>query len=329
MSDTGNDSLEMAGRSAASGAGARIERGRQRLAVLVLAGLLAFVLGAVTGSGGGPDDGAERAAAGADAGAELPRGGRSLLPRYRLVGFYGSPADEALGTLGIGTPAEAVQRLVEQARAYRGNRPVMPVVELIATTAAADPGEDGLYRTHQPGSVIREYLAEARRRHALLLLDVQPGRADFLTEVARLNRYLREPDVGLAIDPEWHAGPTETPGEVIGSVDVATVDEISARLAEIVDENDLPEKLFVVHQFTRGMIEGTREPRDRPGIATVLNVDGFGEPASKIAKYRQLRPQSGSPLGAGFKLFFNEDTLLMQPEDVLSLSPKPDLIVYE
>jgi hypothetical protein len=308
-------------------AGQRRTVARRRITALGVAGLCAFIVGAIVGAGGESDGGAETATA--RAGPELPRGGTKLLPRYRLVAFYGSPADEALGTLGVGTPAEAVQRLVEQARAYRGNRPVMPVLELLATTANADPGEDGLYRSRQPGSVIREYLAEARRRNALLLLDIQPGRADFMTEMAVLRRYLREPEVGLALDPEWHVGPTEVPGQVIGSVDVEKVNEVSAELARIVREFDLPEKLFVIHQFTAGMIEGQRAPRDRPGVATVLNVDGFGEAANKIAKYRQLRPPTGSPLGAGFKLFYNEDVDLMAPEDVLTLSPKPDLIVYE
>jgi hypothetical protein len=308
-------------------AGQRRTVARRRIAALGVVGLGAFVVGAIVGAGGDSDGGAETAVA--RVGPELPRGGTELLPRYRLVAFYGSPADEELGTLGIGTPPEAVQRLVEQARAYRGNRPVMPVIELIATTATADPGEGDLYRSRQPGSVIREYLAEARRRNALLLLDIQPGRADFVTEMAVLRRYLREPDVGLALDPEWRVGPTEVPGQVIGSVDVEEVNQVSAELAEMVREFDLPEKLFVIHQFTAEMIEGQRPPRARPGIATVLNVDGFGDPANKIAKYRQLRPPPGSPLAAGFKLFYDEDTDLMAPNDVMGLSPKPDLVVYE
>jgi hypothetical protein len=333
VSDTGNEILDPAAEKAESERRRRLrdatrrrrEIARRRLAALGLAGLFAFIFGVIAGSGGS-EDAVEEATA--ETGVELPRGGRTLLPNYRLVGFYGAPGDEALGALGIGSPDEAMQRLVEQARGYRGNRPVMPVAELLATTATTDPGEDGLHRIRQSGSVIREYLDAARKRNAILLLDIQPGRADFVSEMAPLKRYLREPDVGLALDPEWHVGPDEVPGEVIGSVDVETVDEVSAQLQEMVDEFDLPEKLFVVHNFTQGMIEGG-EPRDLPGIATVINVDGFGDPASKIDKYRQLRPPSGSPLAAGFKLFYNEDVDLMAPDDVLTLSPKPDLVVYE
>src|SRR5688572_16346574 len=137
------------------------ERARRRRRVLVAsfaAGLVAFVIGAVIGATGGGDRRVEGDAGGP---IELPRGGRSLLPEYRLVGLYGAPQHEALGALGVGTPAQASERLVKQARAYQDGRKVMPVFELIATIASAQPGEDGLYRTRQPHSVIQEYLEAA------------------------------------------------------------------------------------------------------------------------------------------------------------------------
>ncbi len=280
-----------------------------------------MAVGSLGGSG-------EQPALATDEGPTLPRGGKSLLPEHRLVAYYGAPQSPELGALGIGTPEQATSRLLDQADAYEGDRPVLPVLELIATVAAADPGADGQYVLRESDRVIRRYLAEARRRRGLLLLDVQPGRAEFAEEIERLEPWLREPDVGLALDPEWHVGPTEVPGQVIGSVDAATVNEISAELAETVRRLDLPEKLLVIHQFTEDMVSERERLRDRPGVATVINVDGFGDQANKIAKYRELRPEAGW-LGAGFKLFYNEDLELMSPEQVLGLKPKPDLIVYE
>jgi hypothetical protein len=67
----------------------------------------------------------------------------------------------------------------------------------------------------------------------------------------------------------------------------------------------------------------------RPGLATVVNVDGFGTSADKISKYKDLYPPEGSGLFAGLKLFYNEDIDLMSPERVLKVDPAPDLIVYE
>lgn len=299
---------------------------RRRIGLAAVAGA-ALVAGALVGSGSGgeaPDVAEPKAER-----PTLPRGGRSLLPGTRMVAYYGAPQDDALGTLGIGTPEEAGERLLDQAKAYRGNRPVMPVLELIATVAASDPGEDGEYILRESDRVIDRYLAEARRIRGLLLLDIQPGRANFAGEVERLLPYLREPDVGLALDPEWHVGPDGVPGEVIGTVEAREINEISAELSALVRDLDLPEKLFVIHQFTADMISGPGRVIDRPGLATIINVDGFGDPPNKIAKYEQLHPDPGSGLGSGFKLFLNEDIGLMSPEDVMALSPKPDLIVYE
>ena len=85
----------------------------------------------------------------------------------------------------------------------------------------------------------------------------------------------------------------------------------------------------MIHQFTAEMISRPRALRDRPGLATVINVDGFGDPPNKIAKYEQLPPTAAGAVLPGFKLFYNEDIELMSPEQVLDLKPKPDLIVYE
>src|SRR3954469_460799 len=147
---------------------------------------------------------------------ELPRGGRRILPDYRVVAYYGAPQDDELGALGIGSPGPGAKKLKQQSRGYaRKSRPVMPAMELIAVVAAGAPGEGGRYNLRQPDSVIRRYLKAARKAKALLILDIQPGRSDFFTEAKRLRKYLKHPDVGLALDPEWRMGPGEVPGTVI------------------------------------------------------------------------------------------------------------------
>ena len=64
-----------------------------------------------------------------------------------------------------------------------GGRPLQPAFELIATVVTAAPGDDGRYRYRQSDTVINRYLEAARRVKALLVLDIQPGRADFMDEV--------------------------------------------------------------------------------------------------------------------------------------------------
>jgi hypothetical protein len=302
---------------------------------LVAGGALALLLigiAAATGAFSGEDKpGArERQAPAQEQAAppELPRGGRRVLPDNRVVAFYGAPQARELGALGIGTPDSAAERLARQARRYaRERRPVLPALELIAVIANADAGEDGMYRSRQTHAVIRRYLRAARRHKMLLLLDIQPGRSDFFTETTRLRRWLREPDVGLAIDPEWRVTGGEVPGQVIGHVDAREVNATSAWLAQLVARHELPQKLFIVHQFTDDMVDDTQlKPRDE--LAMVLNADGFGSKPVKVSKYNAFT-RAAKTFHQGFKLFYREDVGLMTPRQVLRLRPPPDVVVYE
>jgi hypothetical protein len=260
---------------------------------------------------------------------QLPRGGRRIFPDYRVVAFYGAPQSTRLGALGIGSPDRAGRRLLRVARGYaKKTRPALPAFELIATIATAAPGDDGLHRMHQTDDVIARYLRAARKAKALLVLDIQPGRGDFLSEAQLLEDWLRQPDVGIALDPEWHVGPDDLPGKVIGSVTADEVNAVTAYVSRLVTEHDLPEKLFVVHQFTSGMIADKDRVVARPGLALTMNVDGFGDRPNKISKYAQFTSEL-TRFNDGFKLFYEEDTNLMTPGAVLGLRPPPDLIVYE
>jgi hypothetical protein len=302
-----------------------------RRRVTALAGVAGVAVAAalVLGNGGNDDDAPQRTASGAqEPPPELPRGGHSVLPEHRVVAYYGAPQSRELGALGIGTPDGAARRLARTARGYaRPDRPELPALELIAVIANADPGDDGMYRSRQQDKVIRRYLRAARRAKALLLLDIQPGRSDFFTETTRLEKWLKEPDVSLALDPEWRVGDGEVPGQVIGHVSTREVNATSAWLAQLVERENLPEKLFVIHQFTDDMVDHTKL-KQREQLATVLNVDGFGEQEIKKAKYRRFAREARE-FHPGFKLFFEEDTDLMTPRQVMRLRPRPDLIVYE
>ena len=297
----------------------------------VVAGLLVLALVATFLVGGGDGDTEASGAGDAAQPAELPRGGRSIFPERRVVAFYGAPQDQELGALGVGRPAGVARRLERQARPYaEPGRPVLPAFELISTIVHADPGEDGDHAVRQEDRVIERYLRAARRADMLLILDIQPGYASFLEEARSYERFLKQPEVSLALDPEWSLEPPALPGQEIGSTDAATVNQVSAYLSRIVRENDLPEKLLVVHRFTNDMIVDEARLERRPGVALTVNVDGFGSRPAKISKYREFtrgRPARGRH--NGFKLFYREDTNLMRPAGVLKLRPPPALVVYE
>lgn len=292
-----------------------------------LAGVLASTSGGGARSGGAPRDARPAVPA---APLELPGGGRRLFPDRRVVAAYGSPRDPRLGMLGVGSLESAVTRLRRQAKPYaRRSRPVLPALELIAVIATAAPGEQELYRERLPAAEIDRHLRVARANRALLILDVQPGRSGFLGEARLLERWLREPDVGLALDPEWRVDSGSVPGRVIGSTSAAEIDAVSAWLARLVREERLPEKLLLVHQFTNDMIRDKGLIARRAGLAITFNVDGFGGAAIKRAKYHEFSAQTRPGFHDGFKLFYEEDSGLMRPRQVLAMKPPPDVIVYE
>ena len=304
---------------------------RRRAAIgVVIAGVIALVWVTAGALGGGSGDDARATAERPPPPPELPgAGGRRLIPDYRVVAYYGAPQDEELGALGIGDLDAAVRRLKREAQPYaRQTRPVMPALELIAVIAHAAPGEDGLYRARQEDSVIRRHLRAARRHDALLILDIQPGRSDFFTETLRLRKWLKEPDVGLALDPEWRVGPDERPGQVIGRVSSREVNATSAWLEQLSERHDLPQKPFIIHQFTDEMVdETTLKPRER--LAMILNVDGFGGQEAKKSKYVGFAESTPAGFRPGYKLFYREDIDLMTPRQVRALRPRPDFVVYE
>jgi hypothetical protein len=256
---------------------------------------------------------------------ELPRGGRRLLPRHRVVGFYGMPN---LDALGAGPPEVVGRRLLGVARSYaRPGRPVLPMFELIATIAHPFPTPSGLYRTRQDDEVVRRYLQAVRRIDGILVLDVQPGRADFVDELRHWERYLRLPDVGVALDPEFSMGPGQVPGRQLGHTNAAAINRASAYVAGVVRRHRLPQKLFMVHQFRDSMIGDKARVATRPGLAIAWNADGFGVRSAKLEDYRSYtRDRRFHP---GLKLFYDNDVDLMTPREVLRLEPAPLVVNYQ
>lgn len=302
----------------------RVQRQR-RLAAVGAGGLVLAVLAVGGLMAAGPE--ADEPAASESP--ELPRGGRVILPDNRVVAYYGAPRDPELGTLGIGSPSRVARRLERQASPYaRPGRPVLPAFELITTLVTQEPGEEGNHALHEETSTVRRYLKAARAHEMLLILDIQPGYASFLDEARRLEPFLKQPEVSLALDPEWSLDPPQLPGQEIGSTDAETINEVSLYLSRLVRRHDLPQKLLVVHRFTEEMVESEEELERHPGVALVVNVDGFGDQPNKIAKYGQLARERRRSFN-GFKLFYEEDIDLMEPEQVLRLRPQPSLVVYE
>lgn len=264
---------------------------------------------------------------------ELPRGGRTLFPRHRLVGYCGLPGATALGRLGIGDPEKRIKELTKTARSYADGREPLPVLELLATVTNSSAGPDGKYRSRTSPDTIGDFHKLARKHDAMLLLNIQPGRAAPLDEVKALRKWLVHPDVGVALDPEWDMGQGEIPGRTYGHTDGSQISDIADYLSGLVDDHDLPQKPLVFHQVAPSVVPDEHALRPARGVALIKSADGLGSPELKRATWHQLVKDLPRGVHTGFKLFYDEDTQgssrLMTPKEVLDLKPRPEYVMYE
>ena len=265
-------------------------------------------------------------------GDELPGGGYLMFPGRRLVALYGNPLTTALGVLGEQPPAEAVTRARELAEPYGADGVmVVPAFEIIATVAAGNAGADGDYSNEMPIEVLRPWVDIARDEGLFVLLDLQPGRTDFLSQAKRYEELLREPHVGLALDPEWRLKPDQVHLVQFGTVSAAEVNSVIDWLVELVRENHLPQKTLLLHQFRFSMIP-ERELIDTPTeLAILFQMDGQGRVSDKYATWGALtRDTAQYDWWWGWKNFYDEDVPgPIPPSEVLELMPDVVYVSYQ
>ena len=249
-----------------------------------------------------------------------------------MVSYYGHPDVPRMGILGTGTPEEAADGVAVLAAAYdelNGDRDVIPALHLIAGVATSAPGVAGLHLQRLSNEDVRRWVSLAEEREQLIFLDVQIGWSNALEEAKALEEFLREPHVHLALDPEFATLGLGRPGTVVGRLDGAAVDGVQAYLAGLVRSEGIPSKLLVLHQFLDSMLPDADEGyADHPEVEIVIDMDGFGRAAVKLAKYRRYSLSAYAERPA-IKLFFLYDEPLLTPADVQSLDSPPDLIIYQ
>jgi hypothetical protein len=268
----------------------------------------------------------------AETGVQLPGGGQTLFPGRMLVALYGHPGTAALGVLGEQGVEASIERARRHAAAYAPLVPttVVPAFEIIATVASSAPGPDGNYSTESTLEELQPWVDAAGRAGLFVLLDLQPGRTDFLTQAQAYRSLLERPYVGLALDPEWRLGPGEAPLQQIGSVDIDEVNRVVTWLADLTRARALPQKLFVLHQFKLAMIQG-RERLDtsRGELAVTIHADGQGSQGQKQETWRVLH-QDAPAVHWGWKNFYDEDHPMLDPgQTIAQVAPRPDLVSYQ
>jgi hypothetical protein len=261
--------------------------------------------------------------------ATLPGDATSIFGDGRfLVAYYGTAQTGALGVLGETSPKEMARRVRRAAAPFeRRKQPTQIVFELIVSIADRYAGPGGDFSHDIPRAEVQKYIDAAHRHDALLLLDVQPGRSDFLTVAKRWAWALKDPYVGLALDPEWRMGKHSVPGTRIGSVGADEVNRVSAWLRDLTARHALPQKLFVLHQFRTDMIRDIDTIKPRRGLVMVQHVDGFGTPGQKLDTFHTVaRPRQ---FIMGFKLFYDEDIHRMSAAEVRRIVPRVRFVSFQ
>jgi len=265
-------------------------------------------------------------------GEALPTGSQLVFDGTRYVALYGSPLTPALGVLGEQSVKRSVTRARRLAKTYAKlvDEDVVPMFEIIATVASAGAGKDGNYSNELDADEIWPYVEAAREAGVYVLLDLQPGRTSFLTQAKAYEDLLREPHVGLALDPEWRLKKHQVHLRQIGSVGITEVNKVADWLADLVATHDLPQKMFVLHQFTSSMIrDRDRLDTTHTELATVIHVDGQGSQGAKHGTWSHLHKNAPKGVHWGWKNFYDEDKPMATPKQTVAVDPTPDLVTYQ
>src|SRR5699024_5902442 len=110
---------------------------------------------------------------------------------------------------------------------------VIPALEIIATVASASAGSDGNYSTEMAPETLAPLIDAAAEAGQYVVLDLQPGRSSFVEQAQLYEEFLRQPHVGLALDPEWNLGLDERHLVRVGSVSAEEVNDVIDWLADL------------------------------------------------------------------------------------------------
>ena len=264
---------------------------------------------------------------------ELPGGGGLVFPGRRMIALYGHSFAPELGVMGEQDPVAAAALATQYAQQYQPmeEQPVIPAFEIIVTVASEFPGEDGDYSNEAPMETVVPWIDAITEAGGYAVLDLQPGQGDFLHQAKLYEELLKRPNVGLALDSEWKLNPGEAPLSRVGSASAEEINVVADWLAQLVRENNLPQKAFVLHQFQVAMFPDRENIQTvHPELAYVLHADGHGSPGQKYDTWNVLREGLDPNFFMAWKNFIDEDQPMFTPEQTyLEVEPRPWFVSYQ
>ncbi len=262
----------------------------------------------------------------------FPAGGRTLVPGYRLVALYGVPDSPVLGALGDQPLDATIARVKSLAAEYQPlmREHALPTLEIITTVASAYPEPDDSYSRPIDTATLQTWVTTARQSGVYVVLDLQPGRDDFLSQAKQYRPLLAQPNVGLALDPEWRLKPAEVPLEQIGTVSIGEVNSTVQWLADLVRRNHLPQKLLLLHEFRLSMLpDRTQLDTSHPELAYVIQMDGQGPQPTKMDTWQAVTADPPANVSFGWKNFYQKDSPVRTPAETMQLTPQPRYVSYQ
>ncbi len=260
---------------------------------------------------------------------------KALLPKNRIVAYYGNFRAKRSGVIGEYPRDQMVNMLLEEVEKWEladPNTPVIPAFDYVTVMAQNAPTSNGKYIYREPSAQLLELISLAEEINGLVFLDIQPGLSTLKEEIPLLDQYLKDPRVHLALDPEFAMKNGKIPGKTIGTMDAKEINYAVKYLGNLVRKYNLPPKILVIHRFTKPMLTNHQDILIIPEVQVVIEMDGWGKPNNKKKTYK-IVIQDEPVQFTGFKVFYHNDTWnngrIMQPNEILKLKPKPLFILYQ
>jgi hypothetical protein len=266
--------------------------------------------------------------------------GQNLLLQYYVLNDYGASVSPPLGTANDTQFVAKMKDISSQYAQLSPNHPIVSSIDLVDPVADNVPGVEKLYRHFRSDDSVKHYLQLARDNHMLFFFDTQVGWSTQQHDVSQLIPYLEQPDVNLALDPEWEMRPGDIPGQNRGRTTAASINWVINLLSFLVLSQHLPPKILIVHKFEQDEAPDWQNIQPQPGVSLILSIDGQGYPQAKIDKYAyfsHLGKTNTAFSAYGFKVFLQIpcsiykycEEPVMTPTQVLALKPTPAMIQYQ
>lgn len=245
-----------------------------------------------------------------------------------MVGFYGRPNTPSLGILGHTNIDKLVEKMKAKQEYYQkelgSDFNVRMAFHIIHSLATKDPGRRNDFLLGLSENSVMRYINRAQIEDFDVIIDLQLGTKTPKEAVAPVLKYLKYPNVHLALDPEFKVPKHRkyAPGKFIGHIFGNDVNEAQESISTYMKENGIEGKRnLIVHMFHERMLRKKEDVKNFDNIQLIYNVDGHGKGGIKVKIYNGLYSEDEAKVAiSGFKIFYKTDKKpLMNPKQILGI----------